>query len=72
MLDKILGKIKEAICIVQFNNTQTLIDTDDKLPDYITLKNVVMLIECVIIDDACQKMRKKKQIQFLLRSIKSQ
>ena len=27
-------------------------DTDDKLPDYVTLKNVVILIAYVIKDDA--------------------
>ena len=41
MLNKILEKIKETIDIVKFHNTKTLIDTDDKLPDYTTLKNVV-------------------------------
>ena len=28
-----------------------MIDTDDKLPDDITLKNVVILMTCVIIND---------------------
>ena len=41
MLNKILEKIKETIDIVKFHNTKILIDTDDKLPDYTTLKNVV-------------------------------
>ena len=27
-----------------------MIDTDDKLPDYITLKTVVILIKCIIKD----------------------
>ena len=38
MLDKVLDKIKETIRILEFDNTKFLIDTDDKLPDYITLK----------------------------------
>ena len=33
-----LGKIKEIIGIEKFDNTEILIDTDDKLPDDITLK----------------------------------
>ena len=48
MLDKIIDKIKETIGIVKFDGTRILIDTDDKLPDYITFKNVVILITCVI------------------------
>ena len=44
ILDKVLDKIKETIDIVKFDDTEILIDTDDKLPDYITLKNVVILI----------------------------
>ena len=41
MLYKALDKIKE-IGIVKFDDTKTLIDTDDKLPD-ITFKNIVIL-----------------------------
>ena len=51
MLDKILDKIKEAIGIVNFDNAKILIDTNDKLPDYITLRNVVILMTCIIEDD---------------------
>ena len=36
MLDKVLDKIKEAIGIVKIDDTKILIDTNDKLPDYIT------------------------------------
>ena len=46
MIDKVLDKIKE-----KFDDTKILIDTDYKLPHYITLKNVVILITCVIKDD---------------------
>ena len=52
ILDKVSDKIKEAILIVKFNDTKILIDKDDKLPDYITSKNVVISITCVIRDDA--------------------
>ena len=50
--DKVSDKIKETILIVKFNDTKILIDKDDKLSDYITSKNVVILITCVIRDDA--------------------
>ena len=90
MLDIVLDKIKKII-----GTTKSLIDTDDKLPDDITFKNVTRLITCVLKDNgkfylhifldkallnkhdilqdsgtgACQKMRKEKQIQFLLMKI---
>ena len=51
MLDKVLDKIKETIGIVKLVDTNILFDMDDKLPDYITLKNVVILITCIIKDD---------------------
>ena len=47
MRDILLDKIKKIIGIKKFDNTKTLIGTDDKLPDDITLKNVI-LITCVI------------------------
>ena len=50
MLDKVLGKFKETISIVKFDDTKILIDTDDKLPDYVTLKNVI-LITCIMKDN---------------------
>ena len=37
---------------MKFDDIKTLTDTDDKLPDYITLKNVLILITCVIKNDA--------------------
>ena len=37
--------------IKNFDDTKILIDTNDKLPGYITLKNVVILITCAIKDD---------------------
>ena len=90
MLDKVLDKIKKTRGVVKFDNTKILIDTDDKLPEYIhcvkcvqmrsffwsvfsciraeygpqrpphldifhaviTLKNVVILVVCVINEDA--------------------
>ena len=35
---KVLDKIKETIGVVNFDDTKVLIDTDDKIPDYTTLK----------------------------------
>ena len=49
--DIISDKIKKIIGIGKFDNTKILIDTDDKLPNDITLKNVAILITCVIKDD---------------------
>ena len=46
MLDELLDKIKEIICIEKLDNIKILIDRDDKLPDHITLKNVVILMTC--------------------------
>ena len=51
-LYKVLDKIKEIIDTEKFNDTKILIDTVDKLPDHITLKNVLILITCVMkVDD---------------------
>ena len=36
MLSKVLDKIKEVTSIEKLNDSQTLINTDDKLPDNIT------------------------------------
>ena len=36
ILNKVLDKIKDIIGIEKFDDTNILIDTDDKLPDYIT------------------------------------
>ena len=44
MLDKVLSKIKNITDIEKFDDTKILIDTDDKLPDDITLKNVIILV----------------------------
>ena len=46
MLDKVSNKIKEIINVENFDSTKTMINTNDKLTDYITLKNVVILITC--------------------------
>ena len=37
-LDKVLDKIKKITDNEKFDNTKVLIETDDKLPDGITLK----------------------------------
>ena len=44
VLDKVLDKIKEIIAIEKIGDTKMLIGTDDKLPDDITLKNVLILM----------------------------
>ena len=52
MLNKVLGNPKEIIGIKRFDDTKILIDTDEKLPDDISLKNVVIPMTCVIKDDS--------------------
>ena len=37
LLDKVLNRIKETIGFEKFDNTQLLVDTDDKLPGGIIL-----------------------------------
>ena len=49
MLEKVLEKIKEIIRTENFDDAKILIYTDDKLLDDTTLKNVVILMICVII-----------------------
>ena len=53
MLDKVLKKhrVKEIIGVEKFDNTKILIDTDDELPDDITLKYVVISMACIIKDE---------------------
>ena len=51
ILDKVSGKIKMIVGIEKFDDTKIFIETDDKLPDNVTLKNVVKLITCVIKDN---------------------
>ena len=48
IIDKVLEKVEEIIGIEKLDDTKILIDTDDKLPDDINLKNVVILMTCVI------------------------
>ena len=47
---KVLHKIQKIMDIEKFDDIKLLIDADDKLPDDISLKNVVILITCVIKD----------------------
>ena len=51
ILDKVSDKIKMIVAIEKFDDTKIFIETDDKLPDNVTLKNVVKLITCVIKDN---------------------
>ena len=48
--NKVLDKIKEKIDIGKIDDTKILVETDNKLPDDITLKYVMILVRCVIID----------------------
>ena len=43
-----MDKIKQIIGIENFYDTKILIGANDKLPDDITLKNVVILMTCVM------------------------
>ena len=47
MVDTVLHKIKETMCIEKFDDAKISIDRDDKLPDYITLK------KCCDINNMC-------------------
>ena len=47
MLDTVLDRIKETIGIETFDDTKLLVDRDDKLSDYITFKNVAILMKCI-------------------------
>ena len=49
ILNKVLDSIKEIIRIEKFDDTKMLIETDDELPDDLTVINVI-LIKCVIKD----------------------
>ena len=40
--------MEKIVGIEKFDDTKILIDIDNKLPDDITLKNVVVLMTCVI------------------------
>ena len=50
MLYKVLDKIKNIIGIEKFDDTKILVDIDYKLPDDIALKNIVVLMKCVMKD----------------------
>ena len=51
MLNKTLDEIEKIIGIRKLDGSKILIDMDDKQPDDITFKNVVISIICVIKDD---------------------
>lgn len=44
ILDKALDKIKSIIGNETFGDTKIFFDTDNKLPDYITLENFVIVL----------------------------
>ena len=43
--------MKQVISIEKFHDTKTSVDTDDKLPDDITLQYLLILMTFVIKDD---------------------
>ena len=47
ILTKVLDGIKEKIGTEKFDNSNILIDTDDKLPDD-TLKNVILMTRVIL------------------------
>ena len=51
MIHNALDKIKEIGDIGKSDDTKILIDADNKLPDDITLKNVLIIIICAIKED---------------------
>ena len=44
----IIDKVKQIVSTEKFDNTKILTDTDNKLLDDITSKNVVILATCVL------------------------
>ena len=51
IFSKVLDKIKKVISIEKFDDTKSLIDIDDKLSVDFTLKNMMILITCIIKND---------------------
>ena len=50
MLVKVLESIKKIMGIEKFDDTEILFNTNDKLSDDFTLKNIVILMTCIIKD----------------------
>ena len=50
ILDKVLDKIKKIIGTEKVDDAKIFIETDDKLPDDISFKNILILMTCVIKD----------------------
>ena len=48
MVHKVLHKIEMIIYIEKCGDTNVLMETDDNLPDDVTLKNFVILITCAV------------------------
>ena len=51
IFSKVLDKVKKVISIEKFDDTKSLIDIDDKSSVDFTLKNMVILITCIIKND---------------------
>ena len=50
MLVKVLESIKKVMGIEKFDDTEILFNINDKLSDDFTLKNIVILMTCIIKD----------------------
>ena len=51
VLNNVLDRVEKILGIEEFGNTKILFNTDDVLPDNITLKNAVVLLTSAIKDD---------------------
>ena len=50
ILHKVIDKIKNIIGAERFDDINIFIETNEKLSNYITLKNFLMLVTCAIKD----------------------
>ena len=48
ILDGVSEKTKMIIGIEKFDNTKKVIEKDNTMADYVTFKNLVILISCVV------------------------
>ena len=66
ILYKISDKVLKIIAFEKFGNIKFLIETDDKLPDDITLKNVVILVASIINDgDKCYSQISSEEASYV-------
>ena len=50
ILDKVLDRIKAIIGVKKFHDYKILVGKDDKLPDVVIFKKIVILMTCVMKD----------------------